>query len=117
MKPPRQLLLALVAAYLVFDPASLPADEKKLELSPLVRVTAQTPPAFMAVTYDDKLRGLHAALLLAELKKAGVSGELHVYAQGGHGYGLRPSSDPVSAWPAQCEKWLQSNHWLDKPTR
>lgn len=80
-------------------------DEHKL--SSLVKVTSETPPTFLAVTLDDKMRGVHAALLLVELKKAGVPCELHVYSKGGHGYGLRPSDNPVSGWPKRCEAWMR----------
>jgi len=82
-------------------------------LSALVKVTEQTPPMFMAVTWDDKLRGLHAALLLAELKKAGVAAECHVFSYGGHGYALRPSKHPVArAWPRLCAAWLRELGFL-----
>ena len=90
------------------------SDDTKL--NPAIKVNAQTPPMFMAVTLDDKMRGLHAALLLVDLKKAGVTGELHVFTKGGHGYGLRPSENPVSQWPKLCEQWLRSTGWLEKPT-
>jgi len=42
------------------------------------------------------------------LKNAKVPAELHVYAQGGHGYGLRPSGLPVSQWPALAETWMRT---------
>jgi hypothetical protein len=61
----------------------------------------------VAITYDDKDRAVYAALLLVELKKAGVPAELHIYSKGGHGYGLRPSDDPVSTWPKRCEDWMR----------
>jgi acetyl esterase/lipase len=87
-------------------------DDTKLDAA--LNVDAKTPPMFMAVTLDDKMRGLHAALLLAELKKAGVDAELHVFSKGGHGYGLRPSGKPVSGWPKLCEQWLRSSGWLER---
>lgn len=86
------------------------------KLNSLVRVNAQTPPTFMAVTWDDDNRGLHAALLLAELKKAGVPAEAHIFSKGGHGYGLRPSDNPVSGWPQLCEKWMRTSGLL-KPSK
>ncbi len=93
-------MMPIYAAYL--------GDKKdETKLNSLVRVTSETPPTFMAVTLDDKMRGLHAALLLVELKKADVPAELHVYSQGGHGYGLRPSDDPVSTWHKRGEEWLR----------
>ena len=58
------------------------------------------PPFFMVVTHDDKDRGVSVAKLYIMLKEAGVSAEMHVYESGGHGYGLRPTSQPVTTWPA-----------------
>jgi len=42
------------------------------------------------------------------LKSAKVPAELHVYAQGGHGYGLRRTALPVTTWPDEAEKWLRT---------
>ena len=41
------------------------------------------------------------------MRRAGVHSELHVFPHGGHGYGLRPSTDPVSKWPKLVEAWLK----------
>ena len=83
-------------------------------LGPLVRITGKTPPTFMAVTWDDRMRGAQAALLLVELKKAGVPAELHVFARGGHGYALRRSPHPVAAaWPKLCAAWLRDSGLLE----
>jgi acetyl esterase/lipase len=86
--------------------AYLGDKETPWTLDSLVRVTDKTPPTFMAVTYDDKERAAHAALLFVELKKARVPAELHIYARGGHGYGLRPSDNPVCNWPKLCADWM-----------
>jgi len=40
------------------------------------------------------------------LKNAGVPVEMHLYAQGGHAFGLRPTKLPVSRWPELVETWL-----------
>ncbi|MEO7028597.1 MAG: hypothetical protein ABI147_04260 [Acidobacteriaceae bacterium] len=42
------------------------------------------------------------------LKKAGVSVEMHLYAQGGHAFGLRRTKFPVTAWPQLMETWLST---------
>ena len=94
-------LIPIYAAYL-----GQKADPYRLDS--LVTISEQTPPTFMAVTYDDKMRAVHAALLLVELKKFNVPAELHIYTRGGHGYGLRPSENPVSSWPARCADWLRA---------
>ncbi len=99
-------LVPIYAAY-------LGSADDSYKLSPLVRVTERTPPTFMAVTYDDKHRAAHAALLLVELKKAGVPAELHVYSRGGHGYGMRPSDNPASNWPQRCEQWMRVSGLLE----
>lgn len=98
-------LIPIYAAYL--------GDKKDdTKLSSTLRITKETPPTFMAVTLDDKMRGLHAGLLLAELKKAGVPAEAHIFVKGGHGYGLRPSELAVSGWSKLCEQWLQTQGLL-----
>ena len=89
-------------------PAYLGDEKTAGPLSPLVRVTKETPPTFCAVTHDDVLRGANAALFYIELKKAGVPAELHVFTKGGHGYGLRASENPVSRWPQLCGDWLKA---------
>ncbi len=95
-------------------PAYLGDEKKPGPLSPLVRVTKETPPTFVAVTQDDLLRDVNAALFYVELKKAAVPAELHIYTKGGHGYGLRPSADPVHTWPKRCEEWLGAMGFLTK---
>jgi acetyl esterase/lipase len=94
-------------------PAYLGDKDDPSTLSPLVRVNAQTPPTFIAVTWDDKDRAIEAASMLVALKKAGVPAELHVFSRGGHGYGLRPSDNPVSTWPKLCEDWMRVSGLLE----
>ncbi|MCA9176156.1 MAG: alpha/beta hydrolase [Planctomycetales bacterium] len=95
-------------------PAYLGSADDPHRLNELVKVDKQSPPMFLAVTQDDKDRGIHCALLFAELTKVGVKAELHVYSKGGHGYGLRPSDNPVSTWPARCGDWLRVSGLLPK---
>jgi acetyl esterase/lipase len=42
------------------------------------------------------------------LKKAGVPAEMHLYAQGGHAFGLRRTKFPITAWPQLVETWLKT---------
>lgn len=84
------------------------------ETDTLSKVTAETPPTFLAVTQDDAGRGVDAAKFFIELKKNGVPAELHVYSRGGHGYGLRPSENPVSTWPQRLEDWMRVSGLLRK---
>ena len=84
------------------------------KLDPLVKVSEKTPPTFIAITHDDGDRALFAALYYAKLRQNRVPAELHIYSRGGHGYGLRPSKNPVSTWPARLGDWLRSSGWLTK---
>jgi acetyl esterase/lipase len=80
-----------------------------------IKVTAETPPMFFAHAHDDRVSPLNSALLYAELKRAAVPAELHIYSAGGHGYGLRPVPElPVTSWPKRCEEWLQTSGWLKR---
>ncbi len=82
-------------------------------LGSLAKVTSSCPPTFMAVTWDDRMRGAQSALFFVELKKAGVTAELHVFSKGGHGYGLRPCPHPVAQmWPKLCAAWLHECGFL-----
>ena len=89
-------------------------SDNKPELGDLVKITKETPPAFLAVTFDEVHRGVQSALLVAEYKKAGVPAEAHIYAKGGHGYGIRPTGNPVETWHHRLAEWLESSGWLTK---
>ena len=82
-----------------------------LTLNPDIRdrLGKQTPPTFLLQNEDDHVDGVEQALAyFVGLKNAGVPVEMHVYAQGGHAFGLRPASLPVSHWPQLVETWLQT---------
>ena len=78
------------------------------QLRPEIRVTSQTPPCFFAHAGDDPVSAENSLLMYLALKRAGVPAELHIYASGGHGFGLRPSDKPCATWPQRCEDWLRS---------
>lgn len=80
-----------------------------------VKVTKDCPPLFIQQANDDNVNPLNAALLYVEAKKAGVPAELHIYAAGGHGYGLRHVPElPVTTWPARCADWMQASGFLKR---
>ena len=54
----------------------------------------------------------NAVVYFMALKHAGVQAELHIYAQGGHGYGLRRTELPVTGWTTLVETWLHTIHML-----
>ncbi|HUU92583.1 MAG TPA: alpha/beta hydrolase [Phycisphaerae bacterium] len=69
-------------------------------------VTAETPTTFIAVASGDKFT-IDALYYMLALKKAKVSAELHVFALGGHGCGLRQTDATVTTWPGHCARWLR----------
>ncbi len=81
-------------------------------LAPEIRVTGKTPPTFFAHAGDDPISPENSIAMYLALKEAKVPAELHVYAGGGHGFGLRKSEFPCSTWPARCESWLRTQGWL-----
>lgn len=70
-------------------------------------VPADAPPAFFVVAHDDGRNPIEAAMLYLEYKRHGIPADLHVYAQGGHGFGMRRQPGrPVSDWPARTAEWM-----------
>ncbi len=80
-----------------------------LKLNPNVPVTTNTPPTFLVQAEDDHVDGVEQSLVYyLALKQAGVPVEMHLYAQGGHGFGLRRTKLPVTGWPELAETWLRT---------
>jgi len=81
--------------------------DEDFNLNPNVPVTTNTPPTFLVQAEDDHVDGVEQSLVyFIGLKKAGVPVEMHLYAQGGHAFGLRRSKFPITEWPQLVEKWL-----------
>jgi acetyl esterase/lipase len=84
-------------------------DYDKSKLSEDIHVSAETPPTFLLHAQDDPVDGpSHTLSYYEALKNAGVPAELHMYAKGGHAFGLRETKDPVTRWPGLVEEWLQT---------
>jgi len=77
-------------------------------LAPEVRVNAQTPPVFFVHAGDDPISAEGSITMYLALRRAKVPAELHLYAAGGHGFGLRPTDKPATTWPKRCAEWLRS---------
>lgn len=90
-------------------PGHLWIAERKFELNPEIRITRDTPPTFLAQAEDDDVDDInHSLVYYIALKNAEVPVEMHLYAQGGHGFGLRPTKLPITGWPQLVEKWLET---------
>jgi acetyl esterase/lipase len=93
-------------AVLIYPGGLVPRDSDKL--SSEIQVTSATPPTFIVQTEDDPVRVENSLAYYAALKAAKVPAEMHLYASGGHGYGLRQSKHGVTSWPARAAEWMRS---------
>lgn len=98
---------------LLIYPAYLTGREHGMTLAPELPVAAgRTPPTFLAMAQDDDI-GVEGALVYYQaLHAAGVPAEMHLYPRGGHGYGLRRTREPVTAWPERAAAWLEAEGLL-----
>ncbi len=88
----------------LWKPRGNPAE---LRLNPRIHVTRDVPPTFLLQAEDDHVDDVNQVLTYyVALKDAGVPVEMHLYAQGGHAFGLRPTKLPISRWPGLVETWL-----------
>jgi acetyl esterase/lipase len=69
-------------------------------------------PAFFAVAHDDRNNPVEAAMLYLEFKKLQRPAELHIYAAGGHGYGMSRKNTPAGLWFERCGEWMASLNFL-----
>jgi len=92
----------------VVYPGYLALQDQNMATNADIKPTAETPPTFIVQAEDDPVHVENATNYFLQLKQAKVPAELHIYADGGHGYGLRRTSQPVTAWPLLAEKWLQT---------
>jgi acetyl esterase/lipase len=83
--------------------------DKQFGLNPDIPVTRQMPPTFLLQAEDDHVDNVNDSLAYyIALKEAGVPVEMHLYAQGGHAFGLRRTNFPITAWPQLVETWLRT---------
>lgn len=75
--------------------------------NPDIRPTKQTPPTLIVQAENDPVDSINNSLVYyIALKNAGVPVEMHLYAEGGHAFGLRPTSYPITRWPELMMIWL-----------
>jgi acetyl esterase/lipase len=101
----------------VVYPGYLALADKDFAPNPEINPSAQTPPTFIVQAEDDDTAHVeNAVVYFLQLKKARVPAELHIYAQGGHGFGLRRTELPVTTWPESVDIWLHTIHVLPEST-
>lgn len=94
----------------VLYPGHLYNDEtRKFALNPDVPVTSETPPTFIVQAQNDNVDDINNSLVYyIALKNAKVPVEMHLYADGKHAFGLRPTKYPITKWPELMETWLHT---------
>lgn len=97
-------------AVLVYPGGAVVKDT--LELKPEIKVSDKTPPSFITMATDDRVNPDNCIALYVALRKAGVPVEMHLYAKGGHGFGIRPTAGPAATWNQRVEEWMKVMGWV-----
>jgi len=96
---------------------------KPYELNRTLPVDGNTPPMFLLQAGNDAIDSIQNSLVYyIALKKAGVSTEYHIYAEGGHAFGLSESAQkipnwtelPIADWEVLVERWLKTIKMISK---
>jgi acetyl esterase/lipase len=99
-------------------PGHLSLAHNSIALNPDIRPTRHTPPTFLLQNEDDHVDRVEDSLsYYAALKKAGVPVEMHLYAEGGHAFGLRRTRFQATAWPQLVETWLATIGMISEEVR
>jgi len=104
--------VAVYPGYLL-EQAKAGVELNKDTLAPYIRIPKDTPPILLVHANDDPVAGPeNSAVMYLALKRANIPAELHIYAHGGHGFGVRKTSLPCSSWPDRCVDWLREQQFL-----
>ena len=91
-----------------------PTDTALRAYSNELNVNAQTPPTFMVHASDDKgVPPANSLLFYEALLKNKIPAELHIYQNGGHGFGMKIKNSN-DRWMERCINWMGANGWLKK---
>lgn len=96
-------------------PAYLVSKEETFTLLPEVKVTDKAPPMCLIHAHDDKgtTSASASALLYLEYKKLNLPAELHIFAKGGHGFGMKKTGLPTADWHLRVGEWMRAMGWLE----
>jgi acetyl esterase/lipase len=96
------------AFVMLLYPAYLTLESDDFKLKANLTPGPGSPPTFLVQAEDDPVHVGNALAYAAALAVQGVPAELHIFAHGGHGYGLRETLDPVTHWTGLAETWLHT---------
>jgi acetyl esterase/lipase len=86
--------------------------EKRLSFREGFSIPSDAPPCFFIVAHDDKSNPIEAAELYLGYKRQNLPAELHIYSQGGHGFGTRKKNLPVDGWLKAAAEWMDVSGFL-----
>lgn len=89
-------------------------NKEKTGLVDYAKPTKSTPPMFLVYAYDDPVDPRNALFLALAMVNVGVPCELHLYATGGHGYGMRKTGHPVNSWPDRLIDWMTRQGYMKR---
>ncbi|MBS1752334.1 MAG: alpha/beta hydrolase [Bacteroidetes bacterium] len=91
-----------------------PTVEQLNEFSNEKQITPQTPPSFLVHASDDNGVSPENSIVFYEgLLKNKIPAELHIYQNGGHGFGMH-NRTTKDEWMDRCMNWMAANGWLKK---
>ena len=90
----------------IIYPGYLALAEQNFAPNAEIPVSEKTPPSFIVQAEDDPVHVENSTVYFLALKNAKVPAEMHIYADGGHGYGLRRTELPITQWPKLVETWM-----------
>lgn len=82
-------------------------SDLELNLAPEFKIDANVPPTFLIQAENDGVCVENALVWYLALKRAGVAVEMHLWPDGGHGYGLHRTGRPIADWPLFAGAWFR----------
>ena len=89
-------------------PDWLQSSDQPLTPNPAIPIDPKGPPAFILQSEDDPVHVENSVTYFLALKAAKIPAELHLFAEGGHGYGMRPTGNAIANWPRLAAVWFHT---------
>lgn len=81
--------------------------EPGLTLNPVIKIASNAPPTLIVAASDDPVDNVrHSLVYYIALQQAHIPVEMHLYARGGHAFGVRETSNTAVYWPKAAEDWM-----------
>jgi acetyl esterase/lipase len=106
--------MVTLSTTLHYDAASRPDFAAPIYSAPPAEapIPSDAPPLFLLCAADDEMASNVSTRVYADWRAAGHPVELHIYAKGGHGFGMNPQSLPSDTWIERFAEWLQGLEFL-----